>query len=82
MADPTNYPVLVHCFAGVHRTGAYCAVYRMEYEHWSNAEAVDEIKAHGYEQIEEQNDILGYLQTYVPRWKRLQTAAIAGAQQP
>src|SRR5262245_14797390 len=30
--DPDNYPILVHCFAGVHRTGAYIAVYRMERE--------------------------------------------------
>ena len=36
MANPENYPVLVHCFAGVHRTGAYCAIYRMEHEHQSN----------------------------------------------
>ena len=40
MADPGNYPVLVHCFAGIHRTGAYCAVYRMEFERWDNADAM------------------------------------------
>src|SRR5262249_3868570 len=36
MADPRHHPVLVHCFAGVHRTGAYCAIYRMEFEGWDN----------------------------------------------
>src|SRR5262249_34091754 len=29
MSDPANHPVLVHCFAGIHRTGICCAVYRM-----------------------------------------------------
>ena len=43
MDDPANYPVLVHCYAGVHRTGAFCAVYRMEYDHWTNAEAIREL---------------------------------------
>ncbi|MBI1832191.1 MAG: tyrosine-protein phosphatase, partial [Planctomycetes bacterium] len=36
MDDPANYPVLVHCFAGYHRTGAMCAVYRMDYQGWKN----------------------------------------------
>src|SRR5262249_6290910 len=42
MADAANYPVLVHCLAGVHRTGACCAIYRMEQEHWTNARALAE----------------------------------------
>jgi hypothetical protein len=33
--DPTVYPVLIHCRAGLHRTGVMTAVYRMEYEGWS-----------------------------------------------
>jgi protein tyrosine/serine phosphatase len=68
--DPKNHPVLVHCLAGMHRTGAYVAIYRMEYDRWTSAEAIAEMKAAGYDNIEEQNDILGYLQTYVPRWKQ------------
>src|SRR4051812_10415424 len=27
LADPRNHPVLLHCFAGTHRTGAYSAIY-------------------------------------------------------
>src|SRR5262249_17233360 len=27
MSDSRNYPVLIHCFNGIHRTGAYCAIY-------------------------------------------------------
>jgi tyrosine-protein phosphatase SIW14 len=66
MRDPANYPVLVHCFAGIHRTGAYCAVYRMEFEGWSNDQAIGELKAHGYDNFDNENDISGYLSGYQP----------------
>ena len=69
MDDPKNYPVLIHCYAGVHRTGAFCAVYRMEYEHWSNEDAIKELKACGYKYLEDEWDLLGYLEAYQPRWK-------------
>jgi tyrosine-protein phosphatase SIW14 len=66
MADPKNYPVLVHCFAGIHRTGAYTAIYRMEFEGWSNAEAMAEMKACGYTNLDHEWDILTYLENYRP----------------
>lgn len=66
MSDPSNYPVLVHCFAGIHRTGAYCAVYRMEFERWTNERAIEEVKAFGYTNLESEGDILGYLEKYKP----------------
>jgi protein tyrosine/serine phosphatase len=69
MRDPRNYPVLIHCFNGIHRTGAYCAIYRMEFEHWSNEQALAEMKACGYSNLDEEMDILGYLEDYVPGWK-------------
>jgi protein tyrosine phosphatase (PTP) superfamily phosphohydrolase (DUF442 family) len=68
MDCPDNYPVLVHCFAGVHRTGAYCAVYRMEYERWTNSEAIAEVKACGYSNLDDEWDILTFLEEYRPRW--------------
>jgi hypothetical protein len=46
--DPATYPVLLHCHAGLHRTGAMVAVYRMEYEGWSPQEAIEEMKANGF----------------------------------
>lgn len=67
LSDPANHPVLVHCFAGIHRTGAYVAIYRMEFEHWSNAEALAEMKARGYVHLEDEWDVLGYLEDYTPR---------------
>jgi tyrosine-protein phosphatase SIW14 len=68
--DPANHPVLVHCFAGVHRTGAYCAIYRMEYDRWSNARAIAEMCACGYRDLDDEWDLLGFLEEYQPRWKR------------
>src|SRR6516225_9672847 len=66
MADPKNYPVLIHCFAGIHRTGAYTAIYRMEFEGWTNAQAIAEVKACGYTNLDDEWDILNYLEHYRP----------------
>lgn len=35
MDDPTAWPVLIHCKAGLHRTGVLVALYRMEYDGYS-----------------------------------------------
>ncbi len=48
MDDETNYPVLYHCKAGLHRTGWITAVYRMEYEKRSPAEVLGELRANGF----------------------------------
>ena len=68
--DPTKRPVLVHCFRGVHRTGSYCAIYRMECQEWSNADALDELKALGYDNLDKEDDVRGYLERYVPGSKK------------
>jgi tyrosine-protein phosphatase SIW14 len=70
MADPRNHPVLIHCFGGIHRAGAFSAIYRMEFERWSNDEAIAELKAKGYTKFDDEWDILGYMQNYVPTWRR------------
>jgi hypothetical protein len=67
MDDTANYPVLIHCFAGIHRTGSFCAIYRMEYEGWSNARAIAEMKHCGYRNLDDEPDVLGYLSNYRPR---------------
>ena len=48
MDDPALYPVLIHCKAGLHRTGILTAVYRMEYEGWSPGAAYREMKDMGF----------------------------------
>ncbi len=46
--NPANYPILLHCQAGLHRTGMLTAIYRMEYEGWSMNRAYDEMRSHGF----------------------------------
>jgi hypothetical protein len=48
MDDPANYPVLLHCRAGLHRTGVMVEVYRQEYEGCSPREAIGDLKENGF----------------------------------
>jgi tyrosine-protein phosphatase SIW14 len=68
MRNEKNYPVLVHCCAGIHRTGAFTAIYRMECERWTRSEALAEMRACGYTTLDDEWDILGYLEHYRPAW--------------
>ena len=70
MDDPKNHPVLVHCFAGIHRTGSMCAIFRMEYQRWPNERAIEEMRHCGFEPLTREADIAEYLRAYQPRWKR------------
>jgi tyrosine-protein phosphatase SIW14 len=48
MDDEASYPVLIHCKAGLHRTGIMAAIYRMEYNGWTREEALHELRSHGF----------------------------------
>jgi tyrosine-protein phosphatase SIW14 len=78
MDNPANYPVLIHCKAGLHRTGCLVAVYRMEYDHWSMTDALRELKAHGFGEFVSTRDndyIAQYLVNYKPGVRRRQALA-------
>lgn len=66
LRDERNYPILLHCFAGIHRTGTYTAIYRMEVEGWPLDRAMNEMRACGYTHIEGDKDLLGFLLQYKP----------------
>jgi protein tyrosine/serine phosphatase len=67
--DRSNYPVLLHCKAGLHRTGVMSAIVRMEYQGWSRERAYAEMKAHGFGDwaCTSSNDyVKQYVLTYTP----------------
>ena len=77
--DPSNYPVLIHCKAGLHRTGRLTAIYRMEYEDWSHAAAVRELRANGfgYSAVHDGDPyVVQFVQNYKPRPKPMTQAAL------
>jgi tyrosine-protein phosphatase SIW14 len=51
MTDLANQPVFVHCSLGTDRTGVMAAVYRMEVDGWSEAEAEAEMEAFGFHEF-------------------------------
>lgn len=46
--DPANQPVLLHCYHGADRTGAFVALYRINRQGWSTEEAIREMTGGGY----------------------------------
>jgi protein-tyrosine phosphatase len=69
-----SYPVLLHCKAGLHRTGVLAAVYRMEYQGWSAGDAYRELKGHGFGTwaCTSANDyVFQYVLAYRPGLRRL-----------
>lgn len=68
--DPANRPVLLHCFAGAHRTGVHCAVCRMEYDGWDSEAAMRELREAGYYNLDREDDVRQFLTGYVRRQDR------------
>lgn len=78
--DEANYPILLHCKAGLHRTGRLTAIYRMEYDGWSVGEALRELRANGYGFVaanEGDAFVVQFLQNYKPRSAAMRTTAEA-----
>ncbi len=79
--DESSYPVLIHCLAGLHRTGRLTAIYRMEYEGWGLTEAVRELRAngYGYDKTHDADKMLvQFVQNFKPRAKGAPTRSLVG----
>jgi hypothetical protein len=79
--DETAYPILIHCKAGLHRTGRLTAIYRMEKQGWGVGEALRELRAngYGYYMASEADDfIIQFVQNYKPRRDAKPQAASGG----
>lgn len=62
--DPGRQPVYIHCAFGKDRTGTMAAVYRLEVDHWTADEALQEMEAFGYHNI--YRDLVNYVKAYKP----------------
>jgi tyrosine-protein phosphatase SIW14 len=70
--DPTNWPVLVHCQGGVHRTGLVSAIYRMQYQGWSPDRAIAEMEDCWFDwTVEDRDAIKRWLRLYRPDPERI-----------
>lgn len=65
LEDNAAGPVFVHCKRGADRTGVVIAAYRIDHDHWDNAQALGEAVSRGmsFFQFPRQN----YIRTFQPR---------------
>ena len=67
LEDPGNWPVLVHCQGGIHRTGLVCAFYRIQYQGWSSSAAIAEMEDLWFDwTIRDREALKRWLREYVP----------------
>ncbi len=72
--DPANHPVLIHCAAGRHRTGFFCALYRVARQGWSPEQARDEMLSFGFDRQRHA--------TLLAQFERVLQTGPAGADRP
>lgn len=71
MSREENLPVLIHCEHGVGRTGLHAAIYRIEFQGWSNACARWEaMLLAGFDSFQKGTDKARFLESYVPKLRQ------------
>jgi protein tyrosine/serine phosphatase len=63
--DPAKRPVFFHCLHGKDRTGTMAALYRIEVDGWTPAEAIEEMQHFGYH--DNYKDLVEFVRKYEPR---------------
>ena len=67
--DPARGPVYFHCKHGKDRTGTMAALYRIEVDGWTNAEAIEEMQEFGYHDVFK--DLIEFVRNYKPKGYKL-----------
>ncbi len=71
MSDEANHPVLIHCEHGVGRTGLHAAIYRMEFQGWSNRCArFEAMLLAGFDSFQKDTDKARFIESYAPRLRK------------
>ena len=65
LLDPAKRPVYFHCAHGKDRTGTMAALYRIEVDGWTPAEAIEEMQHFGYH--DNYKDLVEFVRGYKPR---------------
>ena len=80
LENMTGGPIFVHCLRGADRTGAVIAAYRVGHDHWDNARALKDAKAHGlrFSQFPRQN----FIRNFRPLAIQAESAAPGGVSTP
>jgi tyrosine-protein phosphatase SIW14 len=64
IGDANNWPVFIHCEHGRDRTGTVIACYRIQYDRWTNEEALREARKNGLSAVE--HGMRGYILQFKP----------------
>jgi protein tyrosine phosphatase (PTP) superfamily phosphohydrolase (DUF442 family) len=63
--DSAQRPVFFHCRRGSDRTGVFAALYRIEVDGWTNAQAIEEMEAYGFD--DRYKTLARFVREYSPR---------------
>lgn len=55
--DPNAPPTLVHCAAGVNRTGLAVGLYRLHCQHWTLEQVMDEMRRFGFDDLPKHDNL-------------------------
>jgi len=81
VSDARRQPVLVHCSRGKERTGICAAVFRMEFDGWTNEQALEEMYALGFDR-DTLPELERYVASYRPQERSGPPAVAAGSPYP
>lgn len=77
--DRDNWPIVLHCQGGIHRTGLWSALYRIQFQGWSPERAIDEMEDLYFDWTVTDRDAL---KRWLRRYQRDPERQVARRQEP